>query len=70
VGAHPPGSGHDTITTTFTAEADGELIIGAGTGCALRGVYRWEVVGALLRIEMRADDCPPRAHVLPGDWSR
>jgi RTX calcium-binding nonapeptide repeat (4 copies) len=70
VGAHPPGSGHDTISTTFTANADGELIVGTGTGCALRGIYRWEIADPLLRIQMVADNCPPRARVVPGDWSR
>jgi hypothetical protein len=60
----------DTTGTTFSATSDGDLVIGAGTGCTLRRVYRWESVVAFLRTEMVADNCPPRAHVVPGDWSR
>jgi Ca2+-binding RTX toxin-like protein len=69
-GAHPPGSGHDTITTTIEANADGRLLFGSGAGCELRGVYHWEIVDTFLRLEIVADNCPPRAHVVPGDWSR
>ena len=69
-GAHPPGSGHDTITTTVEANTDGQVLFGAGTGCTLRGVYHWEIADTVLRLDIVADNCPPRAHVLPGDWSR
>jgi hypothetical protein len=69
-GAHPPGSGHDTITATFSATASGDLVIAAGTGCTTRGVYHWELTEAFLRIQQVNDLCPPRTAVIPGDWSR
>ena len=68
---HLARQGHvHTITTTFGATVSGELVIGAGTGCTTRGIYRWELADALLRIQTASDDCPPRAAVIPGDWSR
>lgn len=69
-GAHPPGSGHDTIITTFSATETGDLVVGAGTGCTTRGIYRWELADAFLRIQTVSDVCPPRAAVIPGGWSR
>jgi hypothetical protein len=68
VGAHVPGV-RDTITSTFSATADGHLVVGAAAGCA-NGVYRWAIVDVFLRIEKVSDDCPPRAAVIPGDWAR
>jgi hypothetical protein len=69
VGAHVPGV-RDTITSTFSATASGDLVLDAGTGCTTRGIYRWELADAFLRIQTVSDVCPPRAHVIPGDWSR
>jgi RTX calcium-binding nonapeptide repeat (4 copies) len=69
-GAHPAGSGHDIITATIKASADGELLVGPGVDCTWTAVYHWEIVDTLLRLEIVSDNCPPRAHVLPGDWSR
>jgi hypothetical protein len=69
VGAHPPGMG-DTITTTFSATADGQLVVSAGTGCETRGIYRWELADPYLRIQKVSDACLRRAAVIPGDWSR
>jgi hypothetical protein len=68
---HLARQGHvHTITTTFAATASGELVIGAGTGCTTRGIYRWEIAEAFLRIQKVSDVCPPRAAVIPGDWAR
>jgi RTX calcium-binding nonapeptide repeat (4 copies) len=40
-GAHPPGSGHDTITTTVEASADGQLlsapVLAAHSGASIAG---------------------------------
>jgi hypothetical protein len=69
VGAHVPGV-RDTISTTFAATAGRDLVIDAGTGCTTKGVYRWEIADALLRIQKVSDDCRPRAAVIPGDWAR
>jgi hypothetical protein len=69
-GAHPPGSGHDSITTTFSATASGDLVIAAGTGCTTRGIYHWEIAEAFLRLQKVDDPCPPRTAVIPGDWAR
>lgn len=69
VSAHVPGV-RDTITSTFSATADGQLVIGTGPGCPTRGIYRWELAEAFLRIQKVNDVCPPRAHVIPGDWAR
>lgn len=69
VGAHVPGV-RDTITTAFSATAQGDLVVGTGTGCTTRGIYRWELADAFLRIQKVGDLCPRRAAVIPGDWSR
>jgi hypothetical protein len=68
VGAHVPGV-RDTITSTFSATADGQLVLGAAAGCA-KGIYRWAIVDVFLTIEKVSDDCPPRVAVIPGDWAR
>ena len=69
-GAHPAGSGHDTITATVRANSDDEVVFGPGVDCTLQGVYHWEIADGFLRLEIVADICAPRAHVLPGEWSR
>lgn len=69
VGAHVPGV-RDTITSTVEANADGQLLVSAGPGCSVQGVFHWQIVGDVLRIELVADICPARVHVLVGDWSR
>ncbi len=45
-------------------------MLGLEPGCATKGVYHWDIAGALLRIEKVSDDCPRRAAVIPGDWAR
>jgi hypothetical protein len=68
VGAHVPGV-RDTITSTFSATANGQLVVGAAAGCA-NGTYRWAIVDVFLRIEKVSDDRPNRVAVIPGDWAR
>jgi len=69
VGAHAAGV-RDTITTTFSATARADLVVGTGTGCTTSGIYRWEIADGFLRIQKVSDVCPPRAAVIPGDWAR
>jgi len=69
VGAHVPGV-RDSFTGTFTATARGDLDIDPGVDCTTRGIYHWELVDALLRLQKVSDVCPLRAAVVPGDWAR
>lgn len=69
VGAHVPGV-RDTFTARFSATAGGHLVIGSGTDCTTKGIYRWELVDPFLRIQKVNDVCRLRAAVVPGDWSR
>jgi len=69
VGAHVPGV-RDSFAVTFSATADGQLVVGAGPGCGTKSIYHWQLADAFLRIQKVSVDCPLPAAVLPGDWSR
>jgi hypothetical protein len=67
-GAHGPG--RFRLYGTFSATADGELVLAPGYGCTTNGIYQWEIADAILRIQKVTDVCFPRAAVIWGDWSR
>jgi RTX calcium-binding nonapeptide repeat (4 copies) len=69
VGARVPGV-RSTVTTTFSATADGQLVIRTTVTCLTTGTYHWEIADASLQIKMVSDDCPRRAAVMSGDWTR
>ena len=69
VGAHVPGV-RDTITSTFSATDDGQLVVSAGPGCETKSIYHWELVDAFLRIQAVNVVCARPAAVIPGDWTR
>jgi hypothetical protein len=69
VGAHVPGV-RDSFPVTFTATATGGLVFDPGVDCTTKGIYQWELVDALLRLEKVSDVCARRAAVVPGDWAR
>jgi hypothetical protein len=69
VGAHVPGV-RDTFTVTFSATADGQLVVGAGPSCGTKGIYRWEIADVFLRIQKVSVVCPLPAAVIPGEWAR
>ncbi len=56
-------------TALVSATSDGRLVIGTTPRCLTAGAYRWEIAGAMLRIQKVSDDCN-RAVVYAGEWTR
>ena len=59
-----------TLYGTFSATAEGRLVLGGEAACGREGVYHWEIADTVLRIGKVSDVCPRRAAVAPGDWAR